>query len=370
MLREAQENSGGSAEERRLFAALAALIDSGDESDAGFDRHARALFAYQHAHNEPYRRFCTARGITPDRITHWSQIPAAPAAAFKAFDLTCTPPEHAARIFRSSGTTGRASSRHYLSAAALDLYDRSLRAGFARFVIPDGARLPIWALVPSPEAAPESSLSHMLGSLMAQDPDLDHRFFWGEHGPDIPALAWALTGVREPLVLFGTAFAWLLFFDGHAGRFALPDGTRVLETGGFKGRTREIPREELYALFTERLGVPPARCLAEYGMCELCSQFYDVLLQPSPAGGQEPRRKQGPPWIRTRILDPRTGEECPPGVPGVLCHYDLANLNSVLAVATEDLGVGAGGGFELLGRVSGAELRGCSLTAEEWHARA
>jgi hypothetical protein len=109
MLREAQENSGGSAEERRLFAALAALIDSGDESDAGFDRHARALFAYQHAHNEPYRRFCTARGITPDRITHWSQIPAAPAAAFKAFDLTCTPPEHAARIFRSSGTTGRAS---------------------------------------------------------------------------------------------------------------------------------------------------------------------------------------------------------------------------------------------------------------------
>lgn len=358
------------ADETRVAEAVAAFIEEGDDRDEAFDDRARRLFAYQYARNAPYRRFCQAQGVSPDTVQHWTQIPPAPALAFKRFDLTCTPVESAARVFRSSGTTGQAASRHYLSPRALDLYDRSLRAGFRRFVLPDGARLPIWGLVPPPGLAPESSLSHMLGSLMAAEPGLDHRFFWGPDGLDAAALRAALRSVREPVILFGTAFAWVLFFDECPEQFALPPGSRVLETGGFKGRSRTIPREELYALLTDRLGVPPTHCLAEYGMSELCSQFYDATLVDHVAGRPSSPRKLGPPWTRTRVLDPGSLRDAAPGEAGILVHYDLANLNSVLAVATEDLGRRLEDGFELLGRAPGAELRGCSLTVEEWNARA
>lgn len=355
----------GTETEEALAGALAAFIAAGEADDAAFDATARRLFAYQFARNAPYRRFCEAQGAPPESVRHWTAIPPAPAAAFKRSALSCTPPEEAARVFHSSGTTERAASKHYLSPPALRLYDLSLRAGFERFVLPDGACLPIWALMPPPEDAPHSSLSYMVASLMAGRPHPEHRFFWREDGPDSPALARALADAAGPVLLFGTAFAWVLFFDAVGSRFALPAGARVLETGGFKGRSRSIPREELYALFTERLGVPQTHCLAEYGMSEMCSQFYDAaLVDPG-----RPRVKQGPPWVRTRVLDPATGAEAPAGAPGLLCHYDLANLNSVLALATEDMGRAVDGGFELLGRAPAAELRGCSLTAEEWHAR-
>ncbi|MDH7571325.1 MAG: long-chain fatty acid--CoA ligase [Armatimonadota bacterium] len=355
--------------EADLAPAIAAFIAAEDPRDEAFDAVARQLFGYQYVNNLPYRRYCDLLGVTPDNIAHWTQIPAAPAAAFKEHSLTCVPPEAAQCVFHSSGTTGRAASRHYLSAHALALYNQSLRAGFNRFVLPDGARLPLWALVPPPQEAPHSSLSYMIRSLMDADPRSSHRFFWRHDGPDTTALAAALRSCAEPVILFGTAFAWVLFFDACPDVFRLPPGTRVLETGGFKGRTREIPADELYSLFTHRLGVPPSHCLAEYGMSEMCSQAYDSTLVDALAGRCLPRRKLGPPWLRTRVIDPRTGTDAAPGETGILCHYDLANLNSVLAIETEDLGARLLDGFQLRGRVPRSELRGCSLTAEEWHAR-
>ena len=363
-------HSAGAMTEAEMADALARFIADNDGRDAGFDALARQLFAYQYARNAPYRRFCDALGASPRSVAHWTEIPAAPAAAFKRHELSCTPVEAAARVFHSSGTTGRAAGRHILSPAALGLYDLSLRRAFRRMVFPDGAHLPLWALMPSPEAAPESSLSYMLGSLMAADAHPRHRFFWGDAGPDVPALAAALQAADEPVLLFGTAFAWVLFFDAADRHFPLPSGSRVLETGGFKGRSREVPREELYAFFTDRLGVPDSHCLSEYGMSEMCSQFYDSALLDGTAGRCRPRRKIGPHWTRTRVLDPRTGLDAAPGEPGVLCHYDLANLNSVLALRTEYMGIARDEGFDLLGRAPGSELRGCSLTAEEWHSRA
>lgn len=351
--------------EESLAEAIQAFIACGDDEKA-FDTLAKRLFAYQYVRNLPYRRFCTARGVSPETVVHWTQIPPAPTSAFKRHILSCTQPAEAVRVFHSSGTTGRATSRHFLSAAALRLYEASLRAAFQRFVLPDGACLPIWALMPPPEDAPHSSLSYMLGALMAADPHPDHRFFWDKKGLDVSSLARALEQTRTPVLLFGTAFAWVIFFDSHPLRVTLPEGSRVLETGGFKGRSREIARHELYALFTERLGIPPTHCLAEYGMAELCSQFYDTVLLDLTAGRNRPRRKAGPPWTRTRVIDPRTGEPSPLGEPGLLCHYDLANLNSVCAVCTEDWGCQYEEGFELLGRAPGAALRGCSLIAEEW----
>ena len=135
----------------------------------------------------------------------------------------------------------------------------------------------------------------------------------------------------------------------------------VVETGGFKGRTREVLRDVLYGLFQSRLGVPENHCHSEYGMSEMASQFYGVGLDPT---------KRGPHWVRTRAIDPDTGDDAPPGVPGLLRHYDLANFNSVLALQTQDMGTVTPEGFILHGRAPDAEVRGCSLTVEERWERA
>jgi hypothetical protein len=117
----------------------------------------------------------------------------------------------------------------------------------------------------------------------------------------------------------------------------------------------------LYALFGARLGVPADRCASEYGMSEMASQFYGHGLHPV---------KRGPHWVRTRAIDPETGEDAAPGAPGLLRHYDLANWNSALALQTQDRGTLTGDGFILHGRAPEAEVRGCSLTVEElWDSR-
>jgi hypothetical protein len=115
------------------------------------------------------------------------------------------------------------------------------------------------------------------------------------------------------------------------------------------------------------LGVPPTHCISEYGMSEMASQFYDSTYYDHVNGIKRAPRKVAPPTVRTRVMDPVTGEDAAPGQPGLLAHCDLANLNSVLAIQTEDMGVAAddGDGITLLGRAPGAVLRGCSLTAEE-----
>jgi hypothetical protein len=365
-----------------------------------FDELALDVFAYQFRHNQPYRNFCTGRGATPDRVRSWRDIPPAPAAAFKQFDLTAAPkqwcePERGGRVFFSSGTTQSDTSRHYMDRVALDVYRAALRDGYNRFVLPDGATPPILALMPPPvctgysleflsrtspesnsqlvgDGAPHSSLSFMLGELIT---DFGGAFFslkgWQTR------LARQLRELNEPVVVFGTAFAFMHFFDATPETFILPEGSRIVETGGFKGRSREVTREELYVLFTERFGVPSSHCVSEYGMSEMASQFYDSTLFDHEHALPRPMRKIAPPTIRTRIIDPVTGEDALPGQPGLLAHYDLCNLNSVMALQTEDMGqrlmlpasegTEDGDGFVLLGRAPGAILRGCSLSAEEWN---
>ena len=314
------------------------------DADAVFDTLALALFARQYDCCAPYRRLCDGQGRMPSGVLRWQDIPAVPAQAFKVYDLSCAPMFQTVAVFHSSGTTGLQTSRHFFDADALALYEASLRAGFAAAFPARPRRL--WALMPDPEAAPHSSLSHMLGTLNAE------RFCWDNDA----ALASDLAALAEPVALFGTAFAFVQLFDGSDQNWRLPAGSLVIETGGFKGRTREVPREELYALFGTRLGVSIGNCHSEYGMSEMASQFYGRGLDPV---------KRGPHWARSRAIDPETGEDAVPGTPGLLRHYDLANWNSVQALQTQDRGILTLDGFVLHGRAPDAEVRGCSLTVEE-----
>ena len=320
------------------------FIRSAPAQDDAFEALALAQFARQYECCAPYRRLCDGLGQTPGGVEKWQDIPAVPAQAFKVYDLSCAPMFQTVAVFHSSGTTGAQTSRHFFDADALALYETSLRVGFdAEF--PSRPRR-LWALMPAPKAAPHSSLSHMLGTLDAE------RFYW----EDDAALASDLAALTEPVTLFGTAFAFVQLFDGTDRDWHLPADSLVIETGGFKGRTREVPREELYALFGTRLGVAIENCHSEYGMSEMASQFYGRGLNPI---------KRGPHWVRTRAIDPETGEDAAPHAPGLLRHYDLANWNSVQALQTQDRGTLTADGFVLHGRAPDAEVRGCSLTVEE-----
>ena len=138
--------------------------------------------------------------------------------------------------------------------------------------------------------------------------------------------------------------------------------SRTMDAGGYKGRSRELSRAELDEAIEARLAIAPKRALNLLGMTELASQFYDGVLVD---GFARPRRKQNPPWTRTLVLSPDTLTPLADGEVGLLMHVDLANLERPAFIRTDDLGVKDADGFEVLGRASGADSRGCSLSVEE-----
>jgi acyl-CoA synthetase (AMP-forming)/AMP-acid ligase II len=165
------------------------------------------------------------------------------------------------------------------------------------------------------------------------------------------------------VVVLATALALADLVAGLARldlRFRLPAGSVVFETGGFKGREREVAPDELAAGVAERLGVPAPAVVREYGMTELTSQLYSVSLT-----GGAPELYVPPHQVRVRVVDPESLDEAPAGESGLVAVFDLANLSSAVHVLTEDLGRLEPGGLRLLGRAPGADLRGCSLTVEE-----
>jgi hypothetical protein len=154
----------------------------------------------------------------------------------------------------------------------------------------------------------------------------------------------------------GTAFSFVHLLDYLTEtnlRFSLPPGSMILETGGYKGRSRSLPKLELHSLIAQRLGVRAAQIVCEYGMSELSSQAYSQVSSPF----------LFPPWARAQVISPETGEQVGDGETGLLRVFDLANVFSVMAIQTEDLAIKRGAAFELIGRAALAELRGCSLLA-------
>jgi hypothetical protein len=196
-------------------------------------------------------------------------------------------------------------------------------------------------------------------------------FYIGTEGLEAERLRGDLRAAEQegaPVCLLGASFAFVHFLDrcrADGLRFRLPAGSRVMDTGGFKGKSREIPQAELYALIAEHFGVGRDACVNMYGMTELSMQCYDSPLRRRAVGLPDEPIMQAPPWARTLVLDADTLRPVPEGVRGILCHYDLANCSSVTGILTEDVGVTTSLGFRLLGRIQGAESRGCSISVDE-----
>ncbi|MFN0066472.1 MAG: long-chain fatty acid--CoA ligase [Limisphaerales bacterium] len=354
-----------------LARQLRGMIRAGEDplrQDAAFSRMALELFRLQFHANASYRRWVGARAAGPAGVSDWRDLPAVPASAFKETELTSLPAPERTHVFHSSGTTQHRPGRHFHGTESLALYEDSLAAWFAPHLVPQAGPLTCLSLTPAPGAAPRSSLAHMFGVIRHRHGD-HHSSFLGTAGED----GWTVEAAAvkrclnlagdddRPVLLAGTAFNFVHLLDGLAGEgthFRLPAGSRVMETGGYKGRSRELPRAELHAAITARLGVPYTHIVSEYGMSELSSQAYDLV-----AGQSGPRAFRFPPWARALVVSPETGREAAEGETGRLRIVDLANVWSVAAVQTDDLAVRRDDGFELVGRAPAAEPRGCSLLA-------
>jgi acyl-CoA synthetase (AMP-forming)/AMP-acid ligase II len=340
--------------------------------DTHLDSLLRDLAAFQAEHVEPYQRLCQAQDGRPHPLG-WA--PAMPTDVFRYTRVAAHPSSEDTHLFRTSGTTSGARGTHAFRDLAL--YDAAAEAHARRMLFPDVPRMALVMLAAHPVRVPESSLSYMLerfetwfgtgpATWCMRDDTLDHA-----------ALTAALLTAQQagtPVALLGTSFAFVFAEDAlDTHRFELPAGSRIMQTGGYKGRSREVEPATLRQLLSARYAIPEDFIVAEYGMTELSSQLYEASLSDRVAGHPQPRRHLvPPPWVRATPVDPETLAPVPQGQVGVLRIDDAANLDSVSAILTSDLASAArdgARGVDLHGRASGATLRGCSLAVEEALAR-
>ena len=349
----------------------------GVEEAGWFEEKALRLFRIQAESNPCYRRLLEHSRVSAPAVERWEDVPCVPTAAFKELAVTSLPENDRSRVFLSSGTTQSDRGRHFHSKASLDLYEKSLLGWFQFHLLGVGeaaGSLAFFSLLPSAEVVPDSSLIHMFDVVGRSGGYAESNAF----GELTDEGGWAiaeepfLRALRErcesgvAVCLVGTAFSFVQVLDMMAGvgeHFQLPPGSRILETGGYKGRTRELSKEALYDGLFQALGVAPDRMVSEYGMSELSSQGYDhqVGTRLDPVNG---RRFRFPPWTRVRVVSPETGLEVGVGETGLIQVFDLANIGSVMAIQTEDLGRRFEDGVALLGRSPEANFKGCSLMPE------
>jgi hypothetical protein len=348
-----------------LIADLLAFLATDTPSDEAFDRQALALFAHQFQHNLPFQRFCQQRGKTVRTVKSWRDIPAVPISAFKALTLSCVPADQAERCFMTSGTTqAELKGKHHHPTLAV--YDASMIRNFRERFMQGREKIRMGLLFPSETLLPNSSLAHYLALAQREFGTDGSHDLLTQQGLDFARLLAELARAQqsgEPYALLGASYSFVHLLDElqRLGKtFVLPPGSRVLDTGGFKGQSRELSLADFYAQLSGALGVPASQCINMYGMTELSTQFYDD------GNATLPSVKSGPHWIRTRVVEPLSGQELPRGQQGILAHCDLANFNSVTTILTEDVGVAVDGGFLLLGRAQGSAAKGCSLAVEEF----
>ncbi len=349
-----------------LIAELLAFMAGDAPPEEAFDQQALAIFAHQYQHNLPFQRFCQQRGKTLRTVKSWRDIPAVPISAFKALTLSCIPAADAERTFMTSGTTQKeVKGQHHHPTLAV--YDASMVRNFRqRFMQGSDQKIRMGILFPDETLLPNSSLAHYLALAVREFGTPDSHYLLTEAGLDHTRLHAELTRAQqtgEPYAMLGASYSFVHLLDAlqRLGKsFTLPPGSRVLDTGGFKGQSRELSMADFYAQLSAALGISPSQCINMYGMTELSTQFYDA------GNAILPSVKSGPHWIRTRVVEPLSGEELPRGEQGILAHCDLANFNSVTTILTEDVGVAVDGGFLLLGRAQGSAAKGCSLAVEEF----
>jgi hypothetical protein len=347
--------------------AFVAAFEAGEKMPESFDALACDIARFQAENTEGFARLVKARKLDPRTWTRAAEIPAVPTDAFKharvsAFSETQTP-----ITFRTSGTTVGARGAHPFRTTAT--YDAGALA-FGRWGLVKSydELFKVVVLGPSPAELPDSSLTHMIdlfARTLAKTHDAATTYFMQDGVIDLPLLdevvARAIVSNSGPFLMLGTSFAMVHFLDALGdATFRLPPGSRVMQTGGFKGKSREIDAPKLRSEIARAFCVDEKDVVSEYGMTELSSQFYQPTAHGAPAGiyGE-------PPWARVVPVDGETLEPVADGEIGIARIVDLLNVDSAVVVLSADRVRRKENGFELLGRAPGAPPRGCSIAIEE-----
>lgn len=322
---------------------IQSLFDN--HSPAEFESMALEVFRFQYRNNMVYNEFCTHLGKLPEAVNRWEDIPFLPIEFFKSKKVVCSGQEPEI-VFLSSGTTGSITSKHHV--ASLDLYHQSYLTGFRQFY---GAieEYCVLALLPSYLERKGSSLIYMVDDLILKSGHVDSGFYLDNLSALRKKLL-ELDQAGQKTLLIGVSFALLDFVEKHP--LKLQD-TIIMETGGMKGRRKEMIRAELHRTLSNGFGVEKIH--SEYGMTELLSQAY--------SNGDGIFRT--PPWMKVSVRDtedPLSLQET--GKTGGLNVVDLANVHSCSFIATQDLAkCHTDGSFEILGRFDHSDIRGCNLMA-------
>ncbi len=314
-------------------------------TDAQFEHASSVVEAFQRACNPVFARYNAGRYVPVD--------------VFKYARIATFPPEETAALFRSSGT-GQAERRAEHHVRDLEIYGRSVLAGFRHAFGPGKFML----LAHVPAYAPDSSLVWMLNHLISTVGAPGSRVLTG--GRDELAEVFGAARPESPLMLFGAAFGLLDMVE--RGRVPLPAGSQIVETGGMKTHRRDISRQRLHEHLSDGFALPQAAIHSEYGMCELLSQCYtaryDGTTEETASGGVN-EWFHAPPWMRLDVHQADMPDTpCRDGEEGVLVITDLANMFSLPFIRTEDRAVRQGSRVSIRGRVSGAALRGCNFLFE------
>jgi hypothetical protein len=340
-----------------------------------FEGLALELARFQARYSAGFARLVDAAQSSLDTV---ASIPAVPTAAFRMTRVAVHPPERDQVRFRTSGTTG-APGIHPMRTTAT-YRELALRWGRAALASTWSGRWVVVALAPPPTRPPTSSLGFMLAAFMqsfegrplVDEPasctaDLSERWLVSARGIDLTRLERSVELARErqePLMVLATSFALVLLLDALGDRqLVFPKRTVVMQTGGYKGKSRELEPAVLRARTARAFGILPAQVVGEYGMTELTSQLYEGVLPGSLLRGDHGVYLP-PRWLEVEPVDPVTLEPVPDGQVGVARFIDLGNVDSAVSIVTQDLVRRQSGGIELLGRRPGAESRGCSLALE------
>ena len=310
--------------------------------DIGFEARAQEIFQFQLKNNAVYGAFVKALGTDMSRVDSITRIPFLPVRFFKSLEVKTGEFEPEA-VFESSGTTGMISSRHLVK--DLSLYRESFTRGFELFY-GSASEYCIIGLLPSYLERENSSLVLMVDDLIRHSGHPLSGFYLNEFDK-LAAVLRELESREQKTLLIGVSFALLDF----AEQYPIPlKHTIIMETGGMKGRRKEMIRQELHAILQHSFSLSAIH--SEYGMTELLSQAY------SKGDGIY----HCPPWMKILLRDDEDPLRVITSGSGVVNVIDLANIHSCSFIATDDAGkVYPDGSFEILGRVDGSDMRGCSL---------
>jgi hypothetical protein len=334
-----------------------------------FDHMACELARFQAETIPGYARLCSARRIDLQSLKLAAEIPAVPTDAFKVTRVATFPEAEARVTFRTSGTTIGARGTHAMRDPST--YRAAAVALGRLWLARDHATFPIAVLSPSPKEMPDSSLVHMFDAF-SKELGEDQRATWLIDKDDVLDLSAFDEEVAKalahdkPMLVLATSFALVHFLDALGdATFRLPRGSRVMQTGGFKGKSREVSAADLRKELSRVFVIPESAIVAEYGMTELSSQFYErTLFDLSASHGVF----EAPPWARVVAVDPESLAPVKVGEIGIAKIIDLMNVDSAVAILTQDRVRRCDDdetAFELLGRMPGAPPRGCSIAIDE-----